>query len=182
MITITDSELADLKVELNTAEIVNDVQVLLPSYTYTLELKDDGWHKYPVDLVARATDGQSINKYGRRSKIQNKHVIEAAFADAYCAGEIEKYKEPTGLVSANLIGHNDANIIRALTARAGQGVIYQDEVAGLDNTGRIDSVTFDVELGGIPRLALEISQVRALDLLDWFVIGTDVLNGSHVIG
>ena len=182
MTVLTGNEITDLKVEINTAAIWNDVRVMLPSYGYTLELKDDGWHKYPVDLVARSTDGASINKYGRRTKTQSKHVIEQGFAEAYCDSEIEKYKEPAAQIDMNLIGSNATNILMALTARVAQQISYQYTPAGLAATGLVDNLTLDVDMDGVPRLTLNISEVRSLDLLDWFIIDTDLIDGMYVIG
>lgn len=183
MITLTGSELTDLKTELDIADVWNDVRVMLPSYETTLELLEDGWHRYPVDLVARATDGPSISKYGRRTKTQNKHVIEQYFAEAYCEGEVSKYKEPVTRVEMKLLGSNAANIIMALTARAAGQVAYQYSPLGLSAIGMVNSAVLDVDLDGIPRLTLSAHEISAQDLLEWFHVDVDTIdNETDVIG
>lgn len=181
MITLTGSELADLKTELDTSDIWNDVRVMLPSYETTLELLEDGWHRYPVDLVARATDGPSISKYGRRTKTQSKHVIEQYFAEAYCEGEVAKYRKPVSKVQLKVVGSTAANIITALTARLAGGVAYQYEQ--VNAIGAIDAVVFDVDLDGIPKLDLNVHELSAQDLLDCFNIDVDTVDSiTDVIG
>jgi len=182
MTTFTGADLTGLKTEINTSDIWNDVRVMLPSYDYTLELKDDGWHKYPVDLVARSTDGASINKYGRRTKTQSKHVIEQAFAEAYCEGEVAKCKEPVAKVELQLMGSNDANIIATLTTRVARQINYQYTPAGLNDTGSIDNLVLDVDLDGIPRLTLNITQSSEMELTGLFEVDIDAVDGTDVIG
>jgi len=178
MTILTGAELTDLKTEINTADIWNDVRVMLPSYEYTLELKDDGWHKYPVDLVARSTDGASISKYGRRTKTQSKHVIEQAFAEAYCEGEVAKCKEPVTKVELKVIGSNHANIITALTTRVAQQINYQYAPAGLNDIGSVDNLVMDVDLEGVPRLTLNLTEVGPLELFNLFEVDIDTVDDS----
>jgi hypothetical protein len=183
MITLTGSELTDLKTELDIADIWNDVRVMLPSYETTLELLEDGWHRYPVDLVARAADGPSISKYGRRTKTQNKHVIEQYFAEAYCEGELAKYKEPVPRAELKVIGSNAAKVITALTARVAGQVAYQYSPLGLIAIGAVDATVLDVDLDGIPRLTLNVHELSAQDLLSWFNVDIDTVdNVTDVIG
>jgi len=182
MITLTGSEMTDLKTELDIADVWNEARVMLPSYETTLELLEDGWHRYPVDIVARATDGPSINKYGRRTRTQSKHVIEQTYAEPYCTGEVAKYKEPVPLVEIKMIGSNAANIILAISPRVAGQVAYQYAPWGLNAIGAVDQAVLDVDLDGIPRLELKLHQLSALDLLNWFIIDTDVIDGDNVIG
>lgn len=183
MITLTGSELTDLKTEVDIADVWNDVRVMLPSYETTLELLNDGWHRYPVDIVARATGGPSISKYGRRTKTQSKHVIEQAFAEAYCEGEVAKYKEPVATVEMKVIGSNAANVIIALTARAAGQLAYQYSPLGLSAIGVVDSAVLDVDLDGILRLTLSAHEISAQDLLEWFHVDVDTIgNETDVIG
>ena len=182
MITLTGSEMTDLKTELDIADVWNEARVMLPSYETTLELKEDGWHRYPLDITARAMDGQSISRYGRRTRTQSKHVIEQYFAEAYCAGEVEKYKEPVPLVEIKMVGSNAVNIILALSPRVAGQVTYQYSPLGLNAIGAVDQAVLDVDLDGIPRLELKLHQLSAQDLLDWFIIDTDLIDGDHVIG
>ena len=183
MITLTGSELTDLKTEVDIADVWNDIRVMLPSYETTLELLEDGWHRYPVDIVARAMDGPSISKYGRRTKTQSKHVIEQAFAEAYCEGEVAEYKEPIPRVEMKVIGSNSANVITALTARVAEQVAYQYSPLGPSAIGSVDATVLDVDLDGIPRLTLNVHELIAQDLLSWFNVDIDTVdNVTDVIG
>jgi hypothetical protein len=183
MITLTGSELTDLKTEVDIADVWNDVRVMLPSYETTLELLEDGWHRYPVEIVARATDGPSISQYGRRTKTQSKHVIEQYFAESYCEGEVAKYKEPVPRVEMKVIGSNAANVIMALSPRVARQVAYQYSPLGLNAIGAVDTAVLDVDLDGIPRLTLSAHEISAQDLLEWFHVGIDTIdNETDVIG
>ena len=160
---ITGAEMTDLKTELDIADVWNDVRVMLPSYETTIELLEDGWHRYPVDIVARAIDGNSINRYGRRTKTQSKHVIEKSFAEAYCAGELAKYKEPFQRANLSMVGN--ATI---LSMKIGQPVTYVYAPAFANATAIVDSLTLDIDMDGIPRLSVSLTDATAFELADLF--------------
>jgi hypothetical protein len=190
MTILTAEEMTDLKTEINVNDIWNDVRVMLPSYETILELLEDGWHRYPVDLVARATDGLSISRYGRRTKTQSKHVIEQLFAESYCEGEIAKLKEPIQRISASMIGSNSANIVKALTLEVSQQIDYLYSPAGLSAWASIDNLTLDIDMDGMPRLSLNLTDNEAtppvdppIPLLNWFNVDVDTIdNITDVIG
>jgi hypothetical protein len=181
-LTLTASELTDLKTDLTEKDIWNDIRVMLPSYGYTLELIGGTWYRLPINLQARATDGQSINKYGRRTKTLNKHVTANYYAQSYCEGELAQRKEPMTKVDLKLIGTDATNIITALTAKVATQVSYVLATAGLNDTGIIDNLTLDIDLDGIPRLTLSITEATLTQLADLFHIDVDLIDGAHVIG
>ena len=184
------TEMTDLKTELDIADVWNEIRVMLPSYGTTLELLEDGWHRYPVDVSARAVDGQSINRYGRRTKTQSKHVINQSFAESYCQGELVKYKEPIQKINIKLMGGNETNIIKALTLKVAQQVDYLYAPAGLSAWASIDNLTLDIDLDGIPRMELNLTDNDAtapidppVPLLNWFNVDVDLIdNTTDLIG
>jgi hypothetical protein len=180
--TLTDSNFLDLKYNLDTNDIWNDVRVMLPSYEYTLELVGATWYKYPVNLQSRSIDGQSINKYGRRTKTQNKHVIDSYFAEAYCDGEVLRYKEPMHRLEVKLVGQDAANIILALNTKISDQLSYINSTSGLNDTGIVDNLTLDIDLDMVPRLTLNLTEATALELLNVFHVDVDLIDGDHVIG
>ena len=189
MTILTESVMVDLQTELDIADVWNEVRVMLPSYETTIELKEDGWHRYPVDLAFRANDGLSISRYGRRTKTQSKHVIEQNFAEAYCAGEVSKYKEPVQRLNVKLIGSNDANMVKALTLKVAQQLDYLYAPAGLSAWASIDNLTLDIDLDGIPRLELNLTDndatvpvVPPVPRHDYFKVGISLVDGTDIVG
>lgn len=162
MTVLTAAELIDLKTEINEVDIWNDVRVMLPSYGYTYELVGQQWFKYPINLQARATDGQSINRYGRRTKTMNKHVIYKEYAEAYCEGVLATCKEPIQKINAKMIGSDNSNTVKALTLKAGQQIDYLYAPAGLSAWATIDNLTLDIDSDGIPRLELNLTDTAPL--------------------
>jgi|GEM_PF-6618378 len=183
MTTLIGDDLIDLVLSVDDTEIWNDVRVMVPSYTYTLELLDDGWHKYPVDVVQRNVDSASINKYGRRTKTQKWQVIEQYFAEAYCSGQVLKYKEPMDRAKIKMVGANDANILTGLTARLGQTMTCQVAALDMNHIGYVDHFTLDVDADNIMRIGMNIEELRPLEALYLFHVGIDTVdNAAHVIG
>ena len=176
------SNFVDLKTELNESDIWNDIRVMLPSYGYTLELVGDIWYKYPVNLQARATSGESQLKYGRRTKTLNKHVPANYYAQSYCEGELAQRKEPICKTYIKLLGIDATNIVTALTARVATEISYFYVTAGLNATALIDNLTLDIDLDGIPRLTLNLTDKTAYQLADVFWVDTDSIDGDHVLG
>ncbi len=182
MTVLVDANFQDLKAELDIAEVWNEARVLLPSYSYTLELQDGVWVRIPEDYSHRYLDGESINKYGRRTKTCNKHVIHSDFGEAYCRSEVDKYKEPSHGINVKLAGVDSPNTILALATKISDRISYINSTSGLNDTGLVDSLQLSIDLDRIPRLTINLTEVRALDLLDWFVIDVDSIDGDHIIG
>lgn len=185
------TEMVDLKTEIKTDDIYNDIRVLVPSYEYTLvETAPEVWYRYPIAINVREVDSLSINKYGRRTKIQNKHVIGSMFAETYCAGELAKLKEPIQRVNVKMIGNTSANIVKTLTLKVAQQVDYLYAPAGLSAWASVDNLTLDIDLDGIPRLTLNLTDNEAtspvdppVPVTDWFNVGMDrVDNTTDLIG
>jgi hypothetical protein len=179
---LTNANFIDLKVELDISEVWNEVRVLLPSYSWTYELIGGVWVKIADDYSRRYTDGASMNKYGRRTKTFNKHVMDSGFGEEYCYAEVERLKEPCNKIEANLVGQDDANIALILGMDLSQQVSYVNLTSGLNDTGLIDNLVLDIDLDKIPRLAVNLTEVKSLDLLDWFIVDHSTVDGPDVIG
>lgn len=178
MTTLT--EFCDLVANLNTEEIWNDIRVMLPSYSYTLSLVGEQWYKYPIDIVARAVDSESIRNYGRRTKTLNKHVINKSYAEYYCESEVAKYKQPYQGLDAKIIGETDSLIVKALTMKLSDSIEY--DYSPFTGTAKVDKLVLDIDLDRLPRLAIGMTDASAIDLLDWFIVGDSEIDGDCVIG
>lgn len=179
---LSSSTFVDLKTTLDTNDIWNDIRVMLPSYDYTLELIGGTWYKLPINLQARATDGASQLKYGRRTKTLNKQGINSYYAESYCAGELLQRKEPLNKTYMKLLGVNDANIITALTTKIATEVSYIYATAGLNATAIVDNLTLDIDLDGILRLTINTTDLTSYQSTDLFWIDTDSIDGDHLLG
>lgn len=184
MTTLVASNLTDLKIDLSINDVWNDIRILLPSYSYTLELQGATWVRIPDDYSQRYADGDSINKYGRRTKILNKHVIDKSFGEEYCYQEAKRRKDPSNRINAKIMGKDDTDTAMCLllATKMSAQVSYIHAASGLNDTGFIEKLELDISLDRIPRLNMTISEVKEWDLLDWFVIGTDTVDGVNVIG
>jgi hypothetical protein len=194
MTILTAGEMTDLKTEINTNDVYNDIRVMVPSYSYTLvETAPDVWYRYPIDINVREVDSLSINRYGRRTKMQSKQVIGSMFAETYCAGELVKWKEPIQRIAVSMIGSNSANTIKALTLKVSQQVDYLYAPAGLSAWASVDNLTLDIDMDGIPRLSLNLTDNEAITITPpvdppvpvtaWFNVGVDrVDNTTDLIG
>ena len=179
---LSGSNFVDLKTELNEKDVWNDVRVLLPSYDYTLELVGGTWYKYPITLEARAVSGESINKYGRRTKTLNKHIPYKPYAETYCAGEVDQRKEPLTNIELKMIGVDATNIVTILSTAVNDEISCVLATAGLNSTGIVDSLTLDIDLDQIPRLTMRITDYTTYQSTDLFWIDTDSIDGDHVLG
>jgi len=184
MTTLIAAELLDLKVDLDIADVLNDVRVLLPSYSYTLVLVGAIWYKIPIDVSQCYTDGASINNYGRRTKIYNRHVIDSSFSEEFCHVKTDASKDPCNRVDMNMAGQTDAEmaLILDLATKPNAQVSYLHAATGLNDTGVIESLDLDIDLDLIPRLKTTVREVKALDLLDWFTVGVSLVGGPDVVG
>ena len=194
MTILTATEMTDLKTEVNTNDIYNDIRVMVPSYSYTLvETAPDVWYRYPVSINVREIDSLSINRYGRRTKMQSKQVIGSLFAETYCAGELVKRKEPIQRISVSMIGSNSGNIIKALTLKVAQQIDYLYTPAGLSAWATIDNLVLDIDLDMVPRLSLNMTDNEAITITPpvdppvpvtgWFNVDVDrVDNTTDLIG
>ena len=133
-------------------------------------------------LQVRATDSDSINKYGRRTmnlvwptgatENQMQTVV-----DRYC----DKYKEPAARLSLTLKGKDDTNL----------GIIYQAEVSqtvqvinanlGLNDLFYIDSIEIHGGIDGVPVCVLGLTDQYTTETYSIFRLDSSLLDGEHVL-
>ena len=134
-------------------------------------------------LQVRATDSDSINKYGRRTMnlVWPTGATEnqmQAVVDRYC----EKYKEPAARLSLTLLGKDDTNL----------GIIYQPEVSqtvqainarlGLNDLFYIDSIEIHGGIDGVPVCVLGLTDQYTTETYSVFTIDTSEIDGTDYIG
>jgi len=178
---LTGIDISDLEVSLADTEIFNDARALIPRYEYAFDLSEEPYVAIPVDLVYRMADQDSINKYGRRTRIQKYHVMEQAFAEAYCAGTLDRYHEPMHKLRSRLIGKAE-NLLKILSFKVSDQVTFLHAPCGLNDTFILDSLAFEVDTSRVPILEVMLTEARPLELLDVFHIDADLIDGEHVIG
>jgi len=181
MTTLNEENFADLKIDLDIAQVWNDIRVLLPSYSYTLELQGSTWIKIPDDYSQRYVEGASVNKYGRRTRTLNKHVIDRSFGEEYCHSEADKSCEPLNRLDIKLVGKDPENIAICLllAASLSSQVSYMHEAIGLDNTGMIEKVDLDIDLDRIPRLNMTMSEIQP-QISDWLIVDSGHVDGEII--
>jgi len=133
-------------------------------------------------LQVRATDSDSINKYGRRTMnlVWPTGATEnqmQAVVDRYR----DKYKEPAARLSLTLKGKDDTNL----------GIIYQAEVSqtvqvinanlGLNDLFYIDSIEIHGGIDGVPVCVLGLTDQYTTETYSVFIIDTSEIDGTHVI-
>jgi hypothetical protein len=168
MTTLTDTELVDLKIQLDDTQILNDLRVMIPNYSYDLVYAESGGVYYVSDvnyqnLLYTSIEQGSINKYGRRSKINKYQVMDEVFQEAWCEAQKQKYAEPVQKLSVKMVGSDDANIIKALTLKVAQQVDYLYEPAGLSAWAEISSIVLEVNTDGMLRLELNLTDNVAIE-------------------
>jgi len=178
---------ADLELTLDDTEIFNDLRVMIPHYYYDLSYIDLGGGNYQSvvtwrDLIYQSLDGPSVNKYGRRTKTQKFHVMDASFQEAYCENNKQKYAEPLQKAKAKIIGSDEFKIIQCLNTRLSEQYVLDNPVMELNDTFRVDSIILEIRPNQAPVLSLGLGEVQALELENLFIIDTDLIDGGHVIG
>jgi len=133
-------------------------------------------------LQVRATDSDSINKYGRRTMnlVWPTGATEnqmQAVVDRYC----DKYKEPAARLSLTLKGKDDTNL----------GIIYQAEVSqtvqvinanlGLNDLFYIDSIDIRGSIDGVPVCVLGLTDQYTTETYSIFLLDSSLLDGEHVL-
>ena len=133
-------------------------------------------------LQVRATDSDSIDKYGRRTMnlVWPTGATEnqmQAVVDRYK----DKYKEPAARLSLTLKGDDDTN----------KAIIYQAEVSqtvqvicarlGLNDLFYIDSIDIRASIDGIPVCTLGLTDQYTTETYSVFTIDTSEIDGTHRI-
>jgi hypothetical protein len=179
------TEFKDLVFSYDDTEIFNDLRVQIPNYNYELSYIDVGngnWQSVVKwrDLVYISLDSDSLNKYGRRTKLQKYHVMDESFQEAYCENNKQLYAEPKGKLEATLLGKH---IAEGLGAKLSQPFNIIAAALGLDTVCMPNAITIEVMPRiPVPMITISFDDTVALQTGNLFVIDTDLIDGEHVIG
>jgi hypothetical protein len=178
---MTLDELNNLEVSLDDAEILNDLRVVIPHYFYNIEYDGETPIVTYIDLVGQSVGWESIRKYGRRTKIQKYQVMNAEFEEAYCENNKQKYAEPLQKATAKIIGSTDEKIAQCFGFELSQQHTLVNSDMELNDTFRVDNIVLEIRDGN-PVVTLGLGECGALELINLFVIDTDLIDGENVIG
>jgi len=178
------NEFKELTLGYDDTEIFNDLRVMIPNYSYELAYIDVGGGNWQSvvrwnDLVYISLADDSLNKYGRRTKIQKYHVMDASFQEAYCENNKQLYAEPKGKIDITLLGKH---IAEGLAAKLSDLITIENTIAGLDSACIVNSITIEGTPGQPPRIKMSLGDTVALQTGNLFMIDTDLIDGDHIIG
>ncbi len=175
-----DANLSDLIITLDDTEIRNDLRVMIPHYSYDLSYVGEAVTVNYRDLVYTSLDGDSINKYGRRSKVNKYQVMDETFQEAWCENQKQKYAEPYYWAEATIPG-SDANMLKCLATKVSSVVSLLNMVSGINNEYMVDSYMLEARQGYLA-VKLGLREMDTEQQLTLFVIDADLIDGDHVIG
>jgi len=135
-------------------------------------------------IKLRSTNETRIKKYGRRVMNlkwplgQHPNTMQS-MVDAYC----ERYSEPTCKASMTLIGSNDTWLQHILTFAIDDRHTIVHPRLELNEDFFINSsdTSYRREGDNLLRGTFDLEQVRDMEDLTLFIIGTSLIGGTHVI-
>jgi len=134
-------------------------------------------------LTVRATDEDSISKYGRR--VMNllwpegqTEVDMQSLVEWYLA----KYKEPVATVRLTVVGGDDTKKAAILDSDYSDRDTVTLTALSLDTNFFIDRVDIRDDLKGMPIAHLELVEVRPEEALGLFTLDTSELDGPDILG
>lgn len=179
---MNSTELTDLKINLDDTEILNDLRVMVPRYSYDLTWEETGgvYHVTNVnyhDLIHTEIESDSIHKYGRRSKVNKYQVMDDSFKEAWAENQKQRSHEPLYDCDAVMVGQNAINY---LGTKVSDNVTLADSITGINNSYWVDSYVIEARPGRLT-LKLGLKENTATQQLSLFVIDTDLIDGEHII-
>jgi hypothetical protein len=181
--TTLNNNMVDIKYQLDVQNISNDVRFVFPHYAYRLDYTDPGNPVLmPVDGQIVSVDQDSIEKYGRRTNIIKFCMAgESYWADG-CAHTLRRYKEPIPTANITITGSDATNVVDCLSAGiSDQNTIILTDM-GLNDTFWVDGYTLKVREDMVPTITMNLIEVRDYELLNLFIIDTDLIDSEAVIG
>jgi len=137
----------------------------------------------PALLTVRATDQDSIQKYGRR--VMNLTWAEGTpesamqtLVDYY----IERYAEPVARLICLIKGTTDALMTQIITREISDLIYITCTNLGLAANCFINSITISDDPTGIPICTWGLEINRTYELLQIFTIDSSKIDGPHIIG
>jgi hypothetical protein len=180
MTTLTDSEIQDLTYTLDDAEIRNDLRVMVPNYRYVITWVGMAATVTYYNLVLTSLSSSSIDKYGRRTKVNKFQVINDEFVEAWCENSKQEYAEPYAEAEVVLPGV-DSNIVKCLSTKISDVFTLTNSTSGIDDKYKVSGYVLDVRPGYL-KTTLKLNGLTALQQLSLFIVDTDLIDGDHVIG
>lgn len=181
MTTLVDAELHDLKINLDDTEIRNDLRVLIPHYDYVITYVGEDVDTITYnDLILASIDSDSIQKYGRRSRINRYQIMDQTFQEAWAENQKQRYAEPFYNLEAVIPGTDD-NIAKCLNTKISDQLTVTETTSGINNEYMVDSYTLEVRPNFLS-VKLGLRELNAIQQLDYFNIDVDLIDGEAVIG
>ena len=181
MTTTINLTISALVFELNDKSIYNDIRVYVPNYRLTVTVENPVPHW--EDLIFTGQDTESQNKYGRRSEVQEYHVIDWDWAEGFCAAELLRYKDVYPVPQVTVPGLDETSIEQCLTFKISDQIAVIEPVSGLNGTFWIDGFTLAFDIGTRqPVMNLNLTGVREYELKHIFRLDYSVLDGDDVLG
>jgi hypothetical protein len=119
---VNDTDLANLELTLDDREIFNDLRVMIPRYGHYWKQVGETTVITWYDLNYQSLDSESVDRYGRRTKLQKFHVMDASFAEACTENSKQKFHDPLQQAKARVIGKDAARILTCLTSKISDSV------------------------------------------------------------
>lgn len=182
MTTLTNY--TDLKYQIDDKEVFNDIRVIMFHYAWDADLTTvPPYTFYPIDLQYVASDTDSINRYGRRTKLLKQAVPNINYGQPCCESNLDKFKEPMAITKTSFIGDNDTITAQCLGFDISEQYTLVDTTMGLNDTFWVDRMSLEVNfITRVPKLTLNLTEARALELLELFKVDAGHIDGPEVIG
>jgi hypothetical protein len=178
MTTLT--EFKNLSYAIDDTEIYNDLRVQVPNYSYVITWVGLEATVTYSHLVITSLSGSSINKYGRRSKVNKFQVINDAFKETWVENTKQEKAEPYADVEIVLSGTDD-NIVYCLSINISDVLTLVNATTGINADYIVCGKELEMRLGFLEAI-LKLKAMTALQQTALFIIDTDLIDGDHVIG
>lgn len=176
--TITDTY-TDAKYNLDDKEIWNDFRGVIPNGYRTVI---DGVTYVHADTKSRVLDSDSALKYGRRVRLV-RYYTHAEWADYLAEFARHKYNEPYPEITIFLAGESDSMIADIFAIKMTDRIYLTDTEMGMTKWFWINKYTLYSDVKhNMPILELKLEEIRDEYLTGWFMIDTDEIDGSKLIG
>lgn len=132
-------------------------------------------------IKLRSIDETSILKYGRRVMdltwpLGQHPVTMQSMIDTYVA----RYKDAVSMASMTLEGKDDANVSAILELRMDGKHQFIHPLLEMDEEFFVNHITVSKRRGMVTG-TFDLEQVRTMEDLTFFIIGTSLIGGTHVI-
>lgn len=165
----------DFKYEVSEKEIFNDVRFMIPRYGMVLdeEVEPPVW--VPIDYIYRRLDGESVAKYGRRTKYSKHHLVNKGYGPMLTARDLEKHHEPYPEAKLTMTNINSDIMDKILRTKVSNRIDYDEQ------TWWVDGLT--LKLSNVVQAEYALVGTRPIEYdTKIFEIDIDDINGEAIIG